>query len=111
VNNKPLNTANALSESMPKVQGPSGRLVEAVPVDFDADAEPWQTYSLSDGSVVKIRYTPTGFIRLEGEYDAGGHPLYVSHGITMSRVVKSKIKGEPTVMQKTEMPSNDPAVG
>jgi len=82
---------------MVKVQSPiSGRLVEAVQVDFEAVAEPSTTYTLSDGSVLKIRVTVKNAMRLEGEFDNGGNPVYVVTTDATMRVVKSKIHGEPT---------------
>jgi len=74
----------------------SQRLVEATPVDFNADAEPWETFTLEDGTVVKMRLTPQSIMRLEGEFDGGGNPVYVFQTATVIRVVKAKIHGEPT---------------
>ncbi len=96
---------------MVKVQSPSGRLVEAVQVDFDADAEPWATYTLSDGSVIKVRVTLKNVLRLEGEFDQGGNPVYMVGTDAAMRVVKSKIRGEPTAQTKSKPLKDDPAVG
>ena len=82
---------------MVKVQTPSGRLVDAVQVDYEAVAEPWTTYTLSDGSVIKVRVTLKSVLRLEGEFDQGGNPVYMVGTDATMRVVKSKIHGEPAV--------------
>ncbi|HEV8595717.1 MAG TPA: hypothetical protein VGR51_09335 [Thermoplasmata archaeon] len=85
---------------MTKVVSPiSQREVEAIEVDFDADAEPWSTYKLSDGTTLKLRTTVTGVFRLEGEHDQMGNPLYnVSH-TTLIRVlnVPKNLKGQPSM--------------
>ena len=87
---------------MVKVQTPSGRLVEAVQVDYEAVAEPWTTYTLSDGSVIKVRVTLKSVLRLEGEFDQGGNPVYYVGTDAAMRVVKSKIHGEPTAAPVTK---------
>jgi hypothetical protein len=86
--------------------------VESVTVDFEADAEPWSTYTLADGTVLKIRAVVSGVTRFEGEFDNGGNPVYVVNTNMVSRVVKSKIRGEPTIMKGAKpADKHDPAVG
>jgi hypothetical protein len=85
---------------MVKVVSPvSQREVEAVPVDFEAKAEPWSTISLDDGSTVKIRTVVTAVTRLEGEHDQQGNPVYVVSHNTLIRVVSAPktLRGPPTV--------------
>jgi len=97
-----------------KVESPiSHRLVEAVVVDFDADAEPWSQFTFSDGTVMKLRTTPNSIMRLEGEFDPGGNPVYVINSATTIRVIKSKICGEPTQQSPpvSAKQQRDPAVG
>ena len=58
---------------MVKVVSPiSHREVESLNLDFEAKSEPWVTYDLSDGTVLKIRTLVTGVMRLEGEHDPAG---------------------------------------
>ena len=76
----------------------SQREVEAATVDFEARAEPWAAYELSDGSVIKLRTTIVGAVRFEGEHDAAGNPMYnISHN-TVIRVVSAprELRGPPT---------------
>ena len=81
---------------MVKVQGPSGKLVDAVQVDFETSVEPWTAYMLSDGSTIKIRTSIKNVMRLEGEFDNGGNPVYMVSTDVVMRVVKSKMHGEPS---------------
>ena len=76
----------------------SNREVEAVNVDFEPKAEPWATYELSDGSILKVRSTVTGVVRLEGEHDAAGNPLYNVSSQVQIRVVNAprELRGPPT---------------
>ena len=92
---------------MTKVVSPvSHREVEAIEVDFDADAEPWSTYKLSDGTTLKLRTTVTGVFRLDGEHDQMGNPLYnVSH-TTLIRVINV-----PKNLKGTATPTGGPAPG
>lgn len=84
---------------MVKVVSPiSNREVDVATVDFEAKAEPWAAYELSDGTVIKLRTTLTAVARYEGEHDAAGNPLYnVSHN-TVVRVVSARkeLRGTPT---------------
>ena len=83
---------------MVKMVSPSGREVEAVSVDFEAKSEPWSTIELEDGSVIKLRTIVTGIVRLEGEFDPTGAPVYSVTQNTILRVVKSKLRGHPTIV-------------
>lgn len=102
---------HGLSRTMVKVVSPiSNREVEAVSVDFEAKAEPWATYELSDGSTIKLRTTPVGILRLEGEHDQAGNPMYTVSSNTVIRVVTAPkgLRGTPTV--SVQMPGQKPAV-
>ena len=85
--------------AMVKIVSPiSQREVDAVNVDFEPKSEPWATYELSDGSVVKVRSTVTGVVRLEGEHDGAGNPLYNISSQVQIRVVSAPkdLRGAPT---------------
>src|SRR2546425_10462053 len=84
---------------MVKVVSPiSHREVESLNLDFEAKSEPWVTYDLSDGTVLKIRTLVTGIMRLEGEHDPVGNPLYNVSTQVVIRVVNSpkELRGTPT---------------
>ena len=74
------------------------RQVEAEQVDFESKAEPWSTYELTDGTILKVRVILTGVLRIEGEYDQSGNPIYVvsSQNVVQANAPK-KIRGTPTV--------------
>jgi hypothetical protein len=93
-----MNT-KGLSRAMVKLISPiSNREVEAVSVDFDAKAERWSTYELSDGSTIKLRTTPVSITRFEGEHDQAGNPMYTISSNTIIRVVSApkELRGPPT---------------
>ncbi len=107
-----LFTLDAIRFSMVKVVSPlSQREVEAVNVDFEAKAEPWASYELSDGSILKVRTVVSGVQRLEGEHDQGGNPMYMVQSATMVRVVSAKkeLRGPPTI--PTQLPGGTKTTG
>src|SRR5256885_1263277 len=85
------------------------RQVEAEQVDFEAKAEPWSSYELTDGTILKVRVILTGVLRIEGEYDQSGNPIYVvsSQNVVQANAPK-KIRGTPTV---GSMPPTRPCGG
>jgi len=88
-----------VSSTMVKIVSPvSQRQVEAEQVDFEARAEPWATYELSDGTVLKVRTILTNVMRIEGEYDQSGNPVYVvsSQNVIQANAPK-KLRGTPTL--------------
>jgi len=85
------------------------RQVEAEQIDFESKAEPWSSYELSDGTTLKVRVILTGVLRIEGEYDQSGNPIYVvsSQNVVQANAPK-KIRGTPTV---GAMPPTRPSGG
>ncbi len=83
---------------MVKIVSPvSQRQVEAEQVDFEAKAEPWSAYELADGTILKSRTIVTAVMRIEGEYDQSGNPIYVvsSQNVVQANAPK-KLRGTPT---------------
>jgi hypothetical protein len=84
---------------MVKIVSPvTQRQVDAEQIDFEAKAEPWTTYELADGAILKIRVILTGVMRIEGEYDQSGNPIYVVSSQTAIQANSpKKLRGTPTV--------------
>jgi hypothetical protein len=74
------------------------RQVDAEQVDFESKAEPWASYELSDGTMLKIRVILTAVLRIEGEFDQSGNPIYVvsSQNVVQANAPK-KLRGTPTM--------------
>jgi hypothetical protein len=53
------------------------RLVEATEVQFQAPSEHWNEYLVDDGSVIKLKTVTSEVLRIEGEYDPEGNPIYL----------------------------------
>ncbi len=54
-----------------------GRETDAVDVDFQIRKEDWNEYLLMDGSIVKMKLVVSGILRVQGEYDNEGNPVYI----------------------------------
>ena len=60
---------------MPKIDW-RGRQVDAVEMDFQTRREDWSEYQLYDGTVLKMKTAVGEILRIEGEYDPEGNPVY-----------------------------------
>ena len=53
-----------------------GKKVIATDLDFQTLAEDWNVYKLEDGTKLKIKTVASKIIRVEGEYNNEGDPIY-----------------------------------
>lgn len=67
-----------------------GRDVEAVPVDVNQANELWNEYLLEDGTVLKMKLILKKVMRVAGEFDSEGNPVYVMQSTNVSAVSSSK---------------------
>jgi hypothetical protein len=63
---------------MRKVRSPGGEEVVGEIVGFRATGEHWNEYLLEDGTVFKIKLVLTEIVRLKGQYDQKGDPIYAA---------------------------------
>jgi hypothetical protein len=54
-----------------------GREVEGLEVRFRSNHEEWNDYTLEDGSSIRMKAVVSEIVRLDGEYDAEGNPIYL----------------------------------
>jgi hypothetical protein len=54
-----------------------GRKVEAEVVEFESQAEPWSQYLLKDGTTLRMKLVLLEIVRLVGEKNERGEPVYV----------------------------------
>ena len=44
-------------------------------------------YQLEDGSILRVNYVPTSVLRLDGQYNADGTPIYVvTNGVVVTPI-------------------------
>lgn len=58
------------------VKLPDGRTVIGPEVKINEQTERWSEVTLEDGSVLRVKPNVFSVIRLEGQFDANGDPLY-----------------------------------
>jgi len=56
---------------------PDGRVVEGTVMGFQTGGEHWNEYLVDDGTVVRVKLVATEILKVEGEFDPTGNPLYV----------------------------------
>ncbi len=81
---------------------PMGALAGSVDLDFQEVEENWNTYTLSDGTTLKVKLVLRGVKRLKN-YEPDGSPIYVINTINVVRAVDipPELKAKP---KKSEMP-------
>ncbi len=63
---------------MAKVKVPyNDRVVDGSEVPIDESNERWTDLTLRDGTKLRVKVTVISAVRLDGEYDAAGHPTYL----------------------------------
>ncbi len=81
---------------------PMGALEGSVDLDFKEVEENWNTYTLSDGTTLKVKLVLRGVKRLKN-FEPDGSPIYVINTINVVRAVDipPELKAKP---KKSEMP-------
>ena len=65
-----------------------GKLVPAEELEFEAEKEPWSTYRLEDGTILKFKQALAKVSKLTGIFKPDGEPIYVFQigAITLAEV-------------------------
>lgn len=59
-----------------KFKLPNGDLVDGEHIEINQASEYWNQYLLEDGTVLKMKLVATKVVRLVGQYDQVGNPVY-----------------------------------
>ncbi len=54
-----------------------GREVEATELSFQVGGENWNQYLIDDNTVIRMKTVVTEVVRIDGEYDPEGNPIYL----------------------------------
>lgn len=65
-----------MADKKTKVPMPGGKIVDAVEVEVSESTERWTEIKLSDGTAIRIKPVVLSALRIEGEYDQEGNPVY-----------------------------------
>jgi len=81
---------------------PMDAFVGAVDLDFEEVEENWNTYTLSDGTTLKVKLVLRGVKRLK-RFEPDGSPIYVINSINVVRAVNVPpgLKAKP---KESELP-------
>jgi hypothetical protein len=71
-------------------------LAGSTDLDFEEVEENWNTYTLSDGTTIKVKLVLRGVKRLK-RYEPDGTPIYVINSINVVRAVNvpKELKAKP----------------
>lgn len=72
-----------------KILDQNGNQVEGTAVEVDESIERFSKVSLCDGTVLRIKPVATEAVRLSGQWDQDGHPIYVVRTANIVSVVES----------------------
>ena len=61
-----------------KVTLPGGIVKEGVEVHMISADERWSSITLEDGTTIRSKQTVTQVIKVDGEYDQDGNPIYLT---------------------------------
>jgi len=70
----------------PSANGP----VDATEVGYRDAGENWNEYLLDDGTVIRVKVVVTQVVRMDGQYDAFGKPVYAVLSTTVTQVSSTK---------------------
>jgi hypothetical protein len=54
-----------------------GREVDGLEVRFRSNHEEWNDYTVEDGTSIRMKAVVSEILRLSGEFDAEGNPIYL----------------------------------
>ena len=54
-----------------------GNEVEAVELHFQTGTEHWNEYLVDDGTVIRQKTVASEILRIDGEFDNDGNPIYI----------------------------------
>ena len=81
-----------MAERKVPVTLPTGEKGEGVEVQVEESTERWSEFKLQDGTILRIKTTIISAIRVDGQYDSQGNPMYVTNLSPMLTVVSTPDK-------------------
>ena len=59
------------------VKLPDGRDVDVTEIGYRTSGEYWNEYLADDGTVIRVKLIATEVLRLDGQFDQEGNPVYI----------------------------------
>lgn len=63
-----------------------GKQFDGIEIPIKSSGELWNEYLLEDGTVIRLKVIMTDIIKVEGEFDAEGTPVYVMKSTMITSV-------------------------
>lgn len=54
-----------------------GKLVDGVEVPVEESTERWSELKLEDGTIIRVKQSVAAVIRVDGQWDMEGNPMYI----------------------------------
>jgi hypothetical protein len=64
-----------------------GKMVDGTDLSIVESKEAWGQYTLEDGSVIRVKVSVMGVVRMDGQYDNQGNPTYALKAVLLSTPV------------------------
>lgn len=80
---------------------PSGPMVDASEVQVLESHDRWTEITLEDGTIMRVKPNVMSAIRLDGQYDGEGNPMYGLKAVPIMTIVSS-----PERLRKPQQGSN-----
>jgi hypothetical protein len=71
--------------------GQPGEMVDGFEVDVEESTEKWSEYKLTDGTIIRGKMTIIGAVRIEGQFDPQGNPMYAMNMAPTLVIVSSPV--------------------
>ncbi len=68
---------------------PTGEKKEGVEVQIEELTERWSEFKFEDGTILRAKVAIMSAVRVEGEYDPLGNPMYVTNVTPMFTIVST----------------------
>ena len=54
-----------------------GKVMDGVEVPVEESTERWSEITLEDGTIIRVKQSIASVVRVDGQYDMEGNPMYV----------------------------------
>src|SRR5262249_4313619 len=71
---------------------PTGGTGEGIQVQVEESTERWSEFTLTDGTVVRAKLTIISAVRVDGQFDQEGNPLYMTNATPVFSMVSVPAK-------------------
>jgi hypothetical protein len=78
-----------MAERKTKVMLPTGQMGDGVEVPVEESTERWSDIKFEDGTLIRVKMSVVSAVRVPGQYDVQGNPMYVLNMAPTIAIVES----------------------